>query len=227
MYLKKFKTAFFVLACLALFSADAFACACCSETGDYRIWTGKPDQHNVSLLEEMKFDQAAYLYMNEAGFDVLKGLDSIRQAYESDSWVASPEYFSLTNAFAAKTWKFNFKTKDGKTGTLTLPMPLQMVQFKVDIHDGKTSGGGGPLLYKEWRFKGTVQTGSGFFQAGIVKPTSYFLVLQGRGNGCDNSGDFTNWRLEIDGRKARYAFFGKLSSANTESTEADEETEQP
>ncbi|HLM01664.1 MAG TPA: hypothetical protein VK400_11465 [Pyrinomonadaceae bacterium] len=227
MYLKKLMlTVLAAFACLTFFSNEAFACACCAEPGDYHIWTGKPDQHNVSLLEEMKFDRAAYLYMNEAGFDVLKGLDGIRQAYESHSWVASPEYFSLTNAFAAKTWKFNFKTKDGKTGALTLPMPLQMVQFRADIHDGKTSGGGGPLLYKEWRFKGAVQTGNGFFQAGIVKPTSYFLVLQGRGNACDNSGDFTNWRLEIDGKKARYAFFGKLSSANSESTET-AETEQP
>lgn len=212
MFLKKLSLTFLaVAACLMFFSNDAFACACCSETGQYSIWTGKPDQYNISLLEEMKFERAAYLYLNEGGFDVLKGLDSIAKAYESDSWVASPEYFSLTNSFAAKTWKFNFKTKDGKTGVLTLPLPAQMVQFKADIHDGKTSGGGGPLLYKEWRYKGVVQAGSGFFQAGIAKPTSYFLVLQGRGNGCDNSEDFTNWRLEIDGRKAKYAFFGKLA----------------
>ncbi|HEX8371128.1 MAG TPA: hypothetical protein VF604_21470 [Pyrinomonadaceae bacterium] len=225
MFLKKLSLIFLAaVACLTLFSNDAFACACCSESGDYRIWTGKPDKYSVDLLEEMKFDQAAYLYMNEAGFDVLKGLDSIAKAYESDSWVASPEYFSLTNAFAARTWKFNFKTKDGKNGTLTLPMPAQTVQFKVDIHDGKTSGGGGPLLYKEWRYKGVVQTGSGFFQAGIVKPTTYFLVLQGRGNSCDNAGDFTSWRLEIEGKKARYAFFGKLSSGKANQSEDSKES---
>lgn len=221
MFLKKLSLTFLaVAACLMFFSGDAFACACCSETGEYNIWTGKPDQYNISLLEEMKFDPAAFLYMNEAGFDVIKGLDSIAKAYESDSWVASPEYFSLTNAFAARTWKFNFKTKDGKTGVLTLPVPTQMVQFKADIFDGKTSGGGGPLLYKEWRYKGVVQAGSGFFQAGIVKPTTYFLVLQGRGNSCDNSADFRNWRLEIDGKKARYAFFGKLA-AGKENQSAD------
>jgi len=227
MFLKKLSLMVFAAVCLFCFSIDAFACACCSETGEYHIWTGKPDKYNVDLVSEMKFDQAAYLYMNEAGFDMMKGLDSIAKAYESDSWVASPEYFSLTNAFAAKTWKFNFKTKDGKNGVLTLPMPLQMVQFKADIHDGKTSGGGGPLLYKEWRFKGNVQSGSGFFQAGIVKPTSYFLVLQGRGNSCDNAEDFTAWRLEIDGRKAKYAFFGKLASGKAESGEDEQAPEKP
>jgi hypothetical protein len=226
MFLKKLSLIFLALACLASFANDALACACCSESGEYRIWTGKPDKYNVDLLAEMKFDQAAYLFMTEAGFDMIKGLDSIAKAYESDSWVASPEYFSLINAFGAKTWKFNFKTKDGKTGALSLPMPSQMVQFKADIHDGKTAGGGGPLLYKEWRFKGNVQSGSGFFQAGIANPTSYFLVLQGRGNSCDNAEDFTSWRLEIDGKKAKYAFFGKLSSGK-DYTQDEETPEQP
>jgi hypothetical protein len=60
-----------------------------------------------------------------------------------------------------------------------------------------------------------VQTGNGFFQSSIIKPTTYFLVLQGRGNNCDNAEDFTHWRLEITGRKADYAFFGELSSGNS------------
>ncbi|PWT83255.1 MAG: hypothetical protein C5B44_00905, partial [Acidobacteria bacterium] len=77
------------------------------------------------------------------------------------------------------------------------------------IHDGKVNGGGGPLLYKEWRFEGLVN-GTGFFQPGIIAPTKYFLVLQGRGNGCDNAEDFTHWRLEITGKKAGYALYGEL-----------------
>jgi hypothetical protein len=227
MFLKKISPFIFALiCCLSSFSIDAFACACCAETGEYSIWTGKPDKYNVDLLSEIKFDKSAYLYMNEAGFDVIKGLDQIAKMYESNSWTAAPEDFSLINNFAARTWKFNF-TKSGKAGVLTLPIPTQMVQYKVDIHDGKTSGGGGPLLYKEWRFKGSVQSGSGIFQAGIAPPTTYFLVLQGRGNACDNAEDFKSWRLEIDGKKARYAFFGKLSSASPENIEDADEPEKP
>jgi hypothetical protein len=227
MFLKKLSLTFLALACLVCFSNDAFAafCACCAESGHYSIRTGKPDKYNVDLLSEIKFDKDAYLYMNEGGFDVMKGLDPIAKIYESDSWTASPEDFSLINNFAAKTWKFNF-TKSTLAGALTLPMPLQMVQYSVDIHDGKTIGAGGPLLYKEWRFKGAVQTGSGFFQAGIVKPTTYFLVLQGRGNGCDNAQDFTAWRLEIDGKKAKYAFFGQLTSGKSYETEQPDEPEE-
>ena len=200
---------------VAFLPINVLACACCAEEGEYRIRTEKPDSYKLELLNDVKFDQAAYLYMNEAGFDLLKGLDSIKKDFESDSWVATPGRFDLSNVFAAKTWKFNFQTPTGKTGTLTLPLPTQMLSFTADIHDGKNGGGGGPLLYKEWRFKGTVQSGNGFFQAGITKPTTYFLVLQGRGNNCDNTEDFSHWRLEINGKKASYAYFGKLSSGTS------------
>ena len=198
-----------------IFPVSSFACACCAEPGAYSISTLKPNEYNVELLSNMKFDKAAFLFMTEAGFDGIKGLDSIAKSYESHFWTASPEFFSLMNTFSAKTWKFNFATKDGKSGALTLPLPVQMLNFKADIHDDKQGGGGGPLLYKEWRFKGVVQTGNGFFQSRIIKPTTYFLVLQGRGNNCDNAEDFTHWRLEITGRKADYAFFGELSSGNS------------
>jgi len=204
-----------------VFPVSSLACACCAEPGEYIISTSKPREYEIELLQKMKFDKAAFLYMNAAGFDGIKGLDNIAKSYESPSWTESPEFFSLTNTFSAKIWKFDFATKDGKKGALTLPLPLQMLNFKADIHDGKQIGGNGPLLYKEWRFKGVVQTGSGFFQPGIIKPTNYFLVLQGRGNNCDNAEDFTHWRLEITGKKANYSFFGELSSGTSYETEDD------
>jgi hypothetical protein len=88
-----------------------------------------------------------------------------------------------------------------------------MLRYAADIHDGRTIGGDSrkPLLYKEWRFEGEVN-GTGFFKAGIVARTKYFLVLQGRGNNCDTAEDFTHWRLKITGNKADYAFYGELSA---------------
>lgn len=205
----------FAVVCLLAFANNTLACACCAEPGTYSIWTGKPSNYISGLLGEMKFDQKAELYTTEAGFDMIKGLDDIKKEYESDSWTAETGYFDLVNEFTNKTWKFTLKTKGGKTGTLTLPMPTQMVQFKVDIHDTKDTSMG-VRLYKELRFKGTVQGGTGIFRAGIIRPTTYFLVFQGRGNGCDNAEDFTHWHLEIDGKKAGYEFNGKLSSGATE-----------
>lgn len=200
-----------------IFPTDAFACACCSEDGTYSIWTGKPDGYYLETLGNMKFAKDAELYMDAAGFDNIKGIAGMTDDIDFLK-------FGLTDSFMAKTWKMNFKAKNGKTGTLVLPLPAQMVSFKADIHDGEKSGGGGPLLYKEWRFKGTVQSGNGIFAAGIMKPTAYFLVLQGRGNGCDNAEDYTHWRLEIGGKRADYKFTGKLSSGQI-LTEGDENTE--
>lgn len=216
--MKNLLTAFFIAASIFAFAAEISACACCAEPGTYSIWTGKPDDYELGILREIKFDEKALLYLTEADFEIIKGLDEIKKDFTNETWAATAGEFGLTNSFAAKTWKLNLKTKSGKTGTLILPMPARMLTFKVDIHDGK-SGGGGPLLYKEFRFKGVVQSGTGFFRAGIVKPTSYFLVFQGRGNGCDNASDFTYWHLEIDGKKAKYEFYGKLSSGASDETE--------
>ncbi|ADO70900.1 hypothetical protein [Stigmatella aurantiaca] len=208
---------FFLLAVGALgliLPTNALACGCCSDPGAYTSSMGKPDANSVELLQEMKFDKTAALYMTPGGFDNTKGLSDLEKDFESESWAASPGEFDLANTFVTKAWQFNFKTPTGKSGTLTLPMPAQMSQFKVDIHDGRTGGGGGPLLYKEWRFKGNVTAGTGIFKSSIIQPTAYFLVFQGRGNDCDNAEDFTHWRLEIEGKNAKYTFFGKMSSGS-------------
>ncbi len=73
--------------------------------------------------------------------------------------------------------------------TLSLPLSAKMLRYRADVHDGKASGGG-PLLYKEWRFEGPVK-GTGFFRPGITPEARYLLVLQGRGNNCDNAEDFS------------------------------------
>jgi len=203
---------FLLLACLATFSADAFACACCAEPGTYRIWTGKPDTYTLGVIDELKFEKNAYLYMTEAGFDGMKGLGLIEKEFDNGSWTASPGEMDLVAAFTKKNWTFTIKTKGGKTAKLTLPMPAQMLTYKVDIHDEEEKPNG-PSLYKEFRFKGNVASATGFAQPGFARGTTYFLVFQGRGNGCDNASDFSHWRLEITGPRSDYSFFGKLNNA--------------
>jgi hypothetical protein len=202
----------FAVVCLMSFVNTALACACCAEEGTYILWTGKPGESENAILDSMKFDRKTKLYLTEAGFDMVKGLDSLRPDYESEAFAAWDGSFDLVNEFTNKTWKFTIKSPSGKTGTLTLPMPTQMVQFKVDTHDTKDLGLG-PRLYKEFRFKGFVQNGTGMFRASLIKPTTYFLVFQGHGNFCDDVSDFTNWHLEIDSKKAQYEFNGQLISA--------------
>lgn len=199
MLIKRLLVTFFSFLLLLSFSSNLFACACCAERGEYIISTQKPDEYQLGILGEMRFDKTAELYLDAAGFDDIKGL-GLSSGEDSDQ-------FDLVASFMAKTWKFNIKAQNGKSGILTLPIPTQMVSFKVDTHDKEE---GDPLLYKELRYKGAVASGTGIFKSGIIRPTTYFLVFQGRGNNCDNASDFTHWRLEITGSKASYAFFGKM-----------------
>ena len=199
--------------CLLSAPSNALACACCSESGAYRISASKPDSYQLELLGKLRFADKAELYLTEAGEDGVKGLDKFFQNLPSQPSTIEPS-FNLSGAFTNKAWKLNLKDAKGQSGTLRLPIPQTMVNFSADIHDGKESGGGGPLLYKEWRFKGNVASGTGVFQAGIINPTTYFLVFQGRGNSCDNAEDFKHWRVEINGKKADYAFYGEMASGN-------------
>lgn len=203
--MKKLTSAILFLAFFTVFSIDAFACACCATENQYDIITQAPGEQQLFLLNEIKFGGATDLYLGEADFSETKGLEMLEKDYNS----GGANFFSIENLFAAKNFKFNFKTTSGKTGTLMLPLPAQMVRFHADLHDSKQEGM--VTLYKEWRFKGTVASGNGFFKASILKPTTYFLVFQGRGNNCDDATDFDRWRLEISGKNAAYTFIGKMN----------------
>jgi hypothetical protein len=200
--MKNRKRSLFALAALAvllLLPARAWACACCSNEGDYYVSSAKPSEYELSLMRQIRFGPAANLYLTEADME------------ESAAGLAHrAEKYALGGSLVGGAWKLAFR--EGKqAGTLNLPLPLRMTSYTADIHDGRTSPGGGPLLYKEWRFEGRV-SGTGFFRAGVAAPARYLLVLQGRGNGCQNAEDFTHWRLRIDGRKAKYAFYGELAA---------------
>jgi hypothetical protein len=182
---------------LLLSPINAFACACCAEPGHYFTGETDLDEYPLSQLKRMRFMKTALLYLTEA--DLEEDAFGINNPKES---------YSIQGAFVANLWRLTFRS-GANTGTLDLPLPSKMWSHSADIHDGKISGGGGPLLYKEWRLEGNVK-GSGIFKNGTSSPAKYMFVLQGRGNGCDNSEDFKNWHLEVRGEKARFEFYGRF-----------------
>ena len=210
---------FFAIAVFAvLLPGRIFACACCSEKGDYHLSTSQPNSYYLDVVNQFRYSDFANLYLNAAGFEVVKGLAKEEEFEERDGGaVTGLNLASVT--FANKAWRFNFKSSKGTAGSLVLPLPTRMVEFKVDVHDGSDQGLG-PLLYKEFRFKGNVASATGFARGGITRGTTYFLVFQGRGRGCNEVSDFTHWRLEIDGPKASYALYGKLTSSQDGTTAA-------
>lgn len=201
---------------LLVFSiTESLACACCAEPGTRYSDTLRIDKFYLDLLGDVGFGSAADLYTTEAGFDLIKGLESLRKEYESDSWIAEPAAFKLGGRFTRKLWRFDLRTKKGTSGSISLPVPVKFANLKVDIHDNSDTGNG-PILYKEMVFEGRVASGTGFFRSGLTRPANFTLVFQGRGNGCDNATDYKHWHLEINGPAAGYEFFGATDPKATE-----------
>ncbi len=191
--------ALFSVAIMLAASTISFACACCADKGQYSVTTGTPEAYTLDLLKDMHMDAGVELFTT-AGEDEIKGISDL-------GW----ENLSLVDAFTNNTWKITIKSAGGKAGTLVLPRPAKMTLKKIDIHDKEE---GDPVIYKEFVFEGVVGSGSGVFKSGIVRPTKYTLIFQGRGNNCDNAEDFTDWRLAVKGSKADYAFFGKMKKSS-------------
>ncbi|MEJ7622797.1 MAG: hypothetical protein WKF34_02280 [Pyrinomonadaceae bacterium] len=197
---------FLVIAIGLIGATSHFAfCACCVERGFYEITRSAPDKFYLDMLGEMKFARPAELYMTEAGFDGIKGL----KVLENEISDAGPD-FSIVETFAKRTWRLDVSTPSGKRGSLALPMPAQMVRYKVDTRFDNRAGSPDVVLYKEFFFAGNVGGSSGIFSSARGKGTAYTLVFQGRGNGCDNASDFKYWRLELKGPRTSFAILGEL-----------------
>ena len=188
-----------LLPVLSASPSTSFTCACCAESGEWYERTGRMEAYEIAELQRVEFDKTARIYLTAAGYEDLKGL-----SLEYDSFTLS----SLLKPSLALTLRF--KGERGETGSLTLPLPKVATSFGADLHDAP-EGSAGPILYKEWRFKGLV-SGSGFFKKSITPGTKFHLILQGRGNNCLSSSDFTSWRLDIIGPRASYAFYGSLKN---------------
>ena len=186
-----------VLACLLLLPGRAWACACCSNAGDYHVGSARPSAYELSIMGQVRFDGTAHLFLTEADME------------ESARGLAhQAERYMLKGALDGRVWRLTFR--DGnKTGTLNLPLPARVTSFTADINDGQTSAGGGPLLYKEWRIEGPLM-GTGVFKQGAGAGTKFRLVLQGRGNMCTDAADFKTWTLQVFGPRARYSFYGTV-----------------
>jgi hypothetical protein len=189
--------ALFSFALAHISPGNVLGCACCTDRGEYRLVpNGRMSEYQRAQLESITFGPAAELYLTDAGEDVVKGVGSV-----------TPEN-TISVAIEGKQWRMTFRSAEGKSGTLRLPIPARLTTFAADLHDSEDLGRG-PTLYKEWRIESVAQ-GDGIFRKGFAAPARYSLIFQGRGNRCDDASDFTHLRLEITGEKASYAYFGKL-----------------
>lgn len=193
---------FAVFLTVVLLPTHSFACACCAERGHYSINVSKPDKFVLGELQNIDFS-TANLYTDAGYPDTIKGISPLN------------DKFSVDAMLSGANWKFEFKDNQAKSGVLNLTTPISMVSYMVDLEPSDVETPSMVTLYKEWRFKYNIKSAAGIFKNGYAPKTEYFLVLQGRGNACTSAADFTHWRLEVTGRNAAYAFFGKLKTENS------------
>ena len=176
------------LAILVAFAAlaaapSAAACACCAEQNEWFQYT---DRIQTRELNRVRFAQLAFVFPDT---ERIQGISHPLASY------------GLVVARSGRAWTLKLGTR----GALTFTLPLRAEQYGADLHDGKMGGGGGPLLYKELRIRGTTR-GGGDFKGG-----AFTLVLMGRGNNCFAAESYTRWRIEVSGKGVRYALRGTLA----------------
>lgn len=190
---------FIVLAAPVVSPPKTSACACCSDAGTWHERTDQTSEYEFNEVSRLKFSKKAKLFSSEAG------LPEEFADIEPENW---EDGYDLTQTQNGREWELKFKTKEGKSGTLSFSIPSTIVSFAVDLRDG-TDSGLGPLLYKEWRFKGPVD-GTGVFKKSMTGKREYRLVLQGKGRACAEASDFTHWNLEVAVAAGEYSFYGSF-----------------
>lgn len=183
----------------AVASAPALACACCTNPGQRNVNVEALDEGKRALLEELRFDDAAKVFLGEADPDSVEGIESPSPAY------------ALTAAWQENQILFTLKDEQGHAGTLALELPSKISIFEVDPR-GAPDQGTGPPLYKEWKLTGKVK-GSGAFAPGAGPGQLLTLIVQGGGNSCTSASDFAYWTLVMQGPEANYSMFGDLKRA--------------
>ena len=176
---------------------EARACACCTNQGQRYTGLQKFDAARREQFGQLRFNAAATLYTGERDTADIKGITTPASDYE------------MHVAQEGSRWVFDFRDKNGRMGTLTLPLPDTISIFEVDPRTDPKQGGTGPALYKEWIVSAKV-SGTGIFAAGVRGNARVSLILHGSGNSCTGPENFGHWTLEVKGPNADFSFIGEL-----------------
>jgi hypothetical protein len=169
----------------------AVVCACCAEEGEWYERSGRITDAQLHELSRVRFSPTANTYQSPADDNEL----SIR--------------YALTQTRSGRRWELRFRDEQGKTGTLSFMLPATAIFYGADMQD-QPPGGIGPTLYKEWRIAGPARV-TGVLQKGMAGPTRFRLILQGRGNNCEEAENFKKWILQVSGPRLSYSFYGSFN----------------
>ena len=117
--------------------------------------------------------------------------------------------YELHVAQEGNRWVFDFRDKNGRTGTLTCPCRTpspssRSIRASMHARVGRVppSTRNGVVSAKA--------AGTGIFAAGVRGNTRASLILHGHGNSCTGPEHFGHWTLEVKGPNADFSLIGEL-----------------
>ena len=184
---------------LCLASDAALACACCTNRAGRYVAVEPLGEHRLEMIERMTFAAEAFVAHGAADHPIdLQGFDPAL-------------HLAVTQTKTEIV--FAFTGDGGRTSEVTLALPATISIFEVDPRGSEPDAGLGPAFYKEWQLTGTAKA------TGVLQPLlengdqKATLIVHGRGRGCTEASEFTDWTLLLQGPAGKLTLYGALSSA--------------
>jgi hypothetical protein len=188
-------------ALVTLWSATdaALACACCTNRAGRYVDVEELSAGRLNTIEQMTFAEEAFVGQSAADHPI------------------DLQDFGPTLQLAVTQTKteivFAFRGDANRASEVTLALPDTISIFEVDPRGSEPDAGLGPAFYKEWQLTGTAKA------TGVLRPLveggdhKVTLIVHGRGRGCTEASEFTDWTLMIHGPAGKLTLYGALSSA--------------
>jgi hypothetical protein len=187
------------LATFWLATDAALACACCTDRAGRYVGVEKLSGWRLDTIEQMTFAEEAFVGQSAADYPI--DLQDFGPALQ----------LAVTRTKTEIVFAFRGDASRASEVTFTLPDAISI--FEVDPRGSEPDAGLGPAFYKEWQLTGSAMV------SGVLRPLveggdqKATLIVHGRGRGCTEASEFTDWTLMLQGPAGKLTLFGALSSA--------------
>ena len=177
----------------------ALACACCTNRAGRYVEVEKLSDQRLDTIGQMTFAEQAFVGQSAADHPI--GLQDFGPNLQ----------LAVTQTKSEIVFAFRGDARRASEVTFTLPDTISI--FEVDPRGSEPDAGLGPAFYKEWQLTGAAKA------TGVLRPLlengdqKATLIVHGRGRGCTEASEFTDWTLMLEGPAGKLTFYGALSSA--------------
>jgi hypothetical protein len=177
----------------------ALACACCTNRAGRYVEVEKLGDQRLDTIAEMSFAKDAFVGQSAADHPI--DLQDFGPALQ------------LAVRRTKTEIEFAFRGDASRASEVTFILPDMISIFEVDPRGSEPDTGLGPAFYKEWQLTGTAKA------TGVLRPLlangdqKATLIVHGRGRGCTEASEFTDWTLMLQGPAGKLTLYGALSSA--------------